>query len=88
MSHEAQIHEAQTRILRELLFLPHCKFAKLQKVSKLDSDHAKFHIKRLVELGYVDKIDNKILKEQIDFFSEIRHAYHEFNMVEEAIYQV
>ena len=38
--------------------------------------------------GMVDKIDNKLLKEQIDFFSEIRHAYHEFNMVEEAIYQV
>ena len=38
--------------------------------------------------GSVDKIDNKILKEQIDFFAEIRHAYHEFNMVEEAIYQV
>ena len=38
--------------------------------------------------GSVDKINNNILKEQIDFFSEIRHAYHEFNMVEEAIYQV
>ncbi len=38
--------------------------------------------------GSVDKMDNKILKEQIDFFSEIRHAYHEYNMVEEAIYQV
>ena len=38
--------------------------------------------------GMVDKIDNKLLKEQIDFFAEIRHAYHEFNMVEEAIYQV
>ncbi len=38
--------------------------------------------------GSVDKIDNNILKEQIDFFSEIRHAYHEYNMVEEAIYQV
>ena len=38
--------------------------------------------------GMVDKIDNKLLKEQIDFFSEIRHAYHEYNMVEEAIYQV
>ena len=38
--------------------------------------------------GSVDKIDNKILSEQIDFFSEIRHAYHEYNMVEEAIYQV
>ena len=46
-----------------------------------------FMIDVLVD-GSVDKIDNKILKEQIDFFSEIRHAYHEFNMVEEAIYQV
>ena len=38
--------------------------------------------------GMVDKIDNKLLKQQIDFFSEIRHAYHETNMVEEAIYEV
>ena len=38
--------------------------------------------------GMVDKLDNKLLREQIDFFAEIRHAYHEFNMVEEAIYQV
>ena len=37
--------------------------------------------------GRVDKIDNDLLKQQINFFSEIRHAYHEFNMVEEAIYQ-
>ncbi|MBO5413924.1 MAG: hypothetical protein J6A29_06610 [Clostridia bacterium] len=37
--------------------------------------------------GMVDKIDNKLLKEQINFFTEIRHMYHEFNMVEEAIYQ-
>ena len=38
--------------------------------------------------GMVDKMDNKLLKQQIDLFSEIRHAYHESNMVEEAIYQV
>ena len=38
--------------------------------------------------GMVDKIDNDLLKQQIDFFAEIRHAYHEFNMVEEAIYEV
>lgn len=38
--------------------------------------------------GSVDKLDNKILKQQLDFFAEIRHAYHETNMVEEAIYQV
>lgn len=38
--------------------------------------------------GMVDKIDNKVLKQQVDLFAEMRHAYHEFNMVEEAIYQV
>ena len=46
-----------------------------------------FFIETLVE-GMVDKIDNKILKQQIDFFAEIRHSYHEYNMVEEAIYEV
>lgn len=38
--------------------------------------------------GSVDKLDNKILRQQIEFFSEIRHAYHETNMVEEAIYEI
>ncbi len=46
-----------------------------------------FMIETIID-GMVDKIDNKLLKQQIDFFSEIRHAYHECNMVEEAIYQV
>lgn len=55
MSHEVSIHEAQTRILRELLFVPAANFAALQKPTGLDSDHFKFHIGRLVELGYVRK---------------------------------
>ena len=38
--------------------------------------------------GTVDKKDDNLLEQQIDFFSEIRHAYHEYNMIEEAIYQV
>lgn len=38
--------------------------------------------------GMVNKLDNKLLKQQVEFFSEIRHAYHEYNMVEEAIYEV
>jgi len=46
-----------------------------------------FMIDLLID-GAVDKKDNALLVQQIDFFSEIRHAYHEFNMVEEAIYQV
>jgi ADP-ribose pyrophosphatase YjhB (NUDIX family) len=61
MSHEVKIHEAQTKILRELLFLPATNFAGLQRVSGLEPDHAKFHIKRLVELGYVDKQGAKYL---------------------------
>ncbi len=46
-----------------------------------------FMIDILIE-GSVDKKDDELLEQQVDFFSEIRHAYHEFNMVEEAIYQV
>ena len=58
VSHEAHIHEAQTIILRELLFLPSARFAQLQKATTLESDHVKFHIARLVELGYVVKNDH------------------------------
>ena len=46
-----------------------------------------FMIDTLID-GSIDKKDTNLLKEQLDFFSEIRHAYHEYNMVEEAIYQV
>ena len=46
-----------------------------------------FFIESLLE-GMVDGIDNKLLREQLDYFAEIRHAYHEYNMVEEAIYEV
>ena len=46
-----------------------------------------FMVDTLID-GMVGKLDNKLLKEQVEFFSEIRHAYHEYNMVEEAIYEV
>lgn len=38
--------------------------------------------------GLVDKVENRLLKQQLNFFSAMRHAYHEYNMVEEAIYEV
>ena len=52
------LHSAQTKILRELLFMPTARFAELQKASGLESDHVKFHIKQLIKLGYVNKIGN------------------------------
>jgi 8-oxo-dGTP diphosphatase len=55
MSHEVNIHSAQTAILRELLFHPAAGFAELRKPTGLTSDHFSFHINRLVELKLVEK---------------------------------
>ena len=46
-----------------------------------------FFIETIIE-GMVDGVDNKLLKQQLEYFAAIRHAYHEYNMVEEAIYEV
>ena len=35
----------------------------------------------------VNKLDDDLLLQQVDFFAQIRHSYHEVNMVAEAIYQ-
>ncbi len=56
MSHEVEIHQAQTLILRELLFRPNAGFAELQKPTELSSDNFNFHIKRLIELGHIKKV--------------------------------
>lgn len=42
-------------------------------------------VESFTEMG-VSKIEDKLLNQQLDLFSEVRHAYHESNMVEEAIY--
>lgn len=35
----------------------------------------------------VNKLEDKVMKQQLDFFSEVRHYYHEYGMVEEAVYE-
>jgi len=42
-------------------------------------------VENITEMS-VNKIEDKLLNQQLDLFSEVRHAYHETNMVEEAIY--
>ncbi|QQG50746.1 MAG: NUDIX domain-containing protein [Candidatus Saccharibacteria bacterium] len=59
MSYEPNTHEAQVAILRHLLFLPHSTFSELQKATNLTSDHFNFHVKKLVDEGYVDKSDKQ-----------------------------
>jgi len=56
MSIEVKIHQAQTGILRELLFVKEAGYAELQKPTGLASDHFNFHISKLVELGLVEKV--------------------------------
>lgn len=56
MSLDVKIHEAQTSILRELLFVREAGYTELQKPTGLTSDHFNFHISRLVELGLVEKL--------------------------------
>lgn len=56
MSYEVNLHQAQTKILRELLFSTGAGYAELQKPTGLTSDHFNFHIKKLVEMGYVEKL--------------------------------
>jgi 8-oxo-dGTP pyrophosphatase MutT (NUDIX family) len=57
MSYESNPHTTQITILRQLLFTTEASFAELQKSSDLTSDHFTFHIKKLVESGYVEKTD-------------------------------
>lgn len=55
MSHEVAIHKIQTIILRELLFKPEASFSELRKLTDVESDHFKFHVARLIDIGYIAK---------------------------------
>lgn len=57
MSLDIKIHDAQTSILRELLFVTGAGYAELQKPTGLASDHFNFHIARLVDLALVEKVE-------------------------------
>lgn len=59
MSYEPDVHAAQTSILRHLLFTPASGFAELQKTTNLTSDHFTFHVKKLIESGMVEKVEEK-----------------------------
>lgn len=58
MSYEANAHEVQMKILRRLLFVSSANYADIQKQTDLSSDHFNFHIKKLIEVGYVRKLDD------------------------------
>ena len=59
MSYELKMHESQTIILLHLLFRPDAAFTSLQRATELASDHFTFHIKRLIQEGYIEKNETR-----------------------------
>lgn len=58
MSYEASAHGVQMEILRKLLFMQTTTFSDLLKATELTSDHFNFHVKQLIDAGYLEKQDN------------------------------
>lgn len=55
-SYEAEAHTAQMRVLRTLLIERSASFAQLSRAMELSSDHANFHIKKLVAAEMVQRV--------------------------------
>lgn len=55
MTYEPHAHETQVAIMRHLLFTKEASFTDIQKTTNLTSDHFNFHVKKLVDEGYVEK---------------------------------
>ncbi len=52
----ADAHQAQMKILRALLMATETSFSELTRATGLTSDHANFHVKKLVSIGYVEHV--------------------------------
>lgn len=55
-NYDASAHAAQMAILRELLLADTLNFAALSKATSLTSDHANFHLKKLVDNAFVEHV--------------------------------
>ncbi len=59
MSKEPNYHPIQIEMVRTLLFTSESSFSDMQKMSGLEGNQVTFHIKRLLEVELVEKIDQK-----------------------------
>ena len=57
MASEIDLHPVQSNILLVLLFKPEAKFVELNKL-KVSNDHFTFHLKRLIDMGFIQKKPN------------------------------
>lgn len=54
--YEAGAHDAQMQILRALLLTDSMAFSGLARATGLTNDHANFHLKQLIQSGYISKV--------------------------------
>lgn len=59
MSYEASAHETQMEILNHLLHVESTNFSDMQKTTGLSSDYVNFHLKALMNAGFISKTDKK-----------------------------
>lgn len=52
-----ELHPVQANILKVLLFKKHARFSELN-ATKMQTDHFTFHVKRLVEIGFIEKTED------------------------------
>jgi len=64
-SYEADAHVAQMAILRTLLINRVVSFSELAAATKLTTDHANFHIKKLVDAGMAEHVSKEYGKYQL-----------------------
>lgn len=55
-NYDPNAHAAQMKILRQLLLVTDARFSDLVKATGFTSDHANFHIKKLVSVGLVERV--------------------------------
>lgn len=55
-NYSADAHDAQMKVLRCLLLSASSTFSELVKACALSSDHANFHIKKLIDAGFVEHV--------------------------------
>jgi ADP-ribose pyrophosphatase YjhB (NUDIX family)/predicted transcriptional regulator len=58
MTLEIEVHPAQAEILRVLLFKTDARYSELNATG-LSSDHFNFHVKRLLEIGLIEKTEQE-----------------------------
>ena len=54
-----QIHHIQLEILKKLIFVPKLKYLQLKPNIDIENNQLDFHLNRLMDMGYVEKIDNQ-----------------------------